>query len=317
MNKSHRKIALGLALLICAFILGWAQDQKSDRAVVPLTNPGKPVLIKAGVLNGSITVRGYEGKEVIVEAKARDRKLSGEDDEDEEFTPAPPAPPVAATMDALRQARKSRSKDRDEDEEDKADKAAGMKRLSVSGTGLEVEEEDNVVTIGTESWKNTVDLVIQVPVNSDLELSSTNDGDILVENVNGEIEVTNINEGITLKSVSGTVTAHTVNGDITVGLLRITPGKPMSFTTMNGDVDVTLPADVKANLKLKSNQGDVYSDFDVVLKQAPQNAEQASKTSKGKYRISFDKYIIGAVNGGGPEFTMNTFNGDIYIRKRR
>jgi|WetSurMetagenome_2_1015567.scaffolds.fasta_scaffold187896_2 hypothetical protein len=315
MKKSYRMIGLGMALLVCAIVLGWAQEQKSDRAVVPLTNPGKPALIKVGVLNGGITVKGYEGKEVIVEARTRERKLSGEDEEDE-ITPTPPAvaaPPVAPTMDAWRQQRKHRDRDREE----KVDKSAGMKRLSVASTGLEVEEADNVVTISTETWKNTVDLVIQVPVGSNLELSSTNDGEIVVENVSGEMEVSNINDSITLRNVSGNVVAHTVNGDITVGLLRVAPDKPMSFSTMNGDVDVTLPADAKANLKLKSNQGEVYSDFDIALKQAPQKSEEASKSEKGKYRISFDKYIIGALNGGGPEYVLNTFNGDIYIRKKK
>jgi hypothetical protein len=316
MNKSYRMIVMGVALLVCAIGLGWAQDQKSDRAVVPLTNPGKPALIKAGVLNGSITVKGYEGKEVIVEARSRERKLSGEDEEDF-VTPRPPAPPMAAALDSLKRARRHRDKDMDKDEQDKADKAAGMKKLSVSGTGLEVEEQDNEVNISTESWKSTVDLVIQVPVNSDLELSSTNDGPISVENVSGDIEISNVNDAITLKNVSGVVVAHTVNGDITAGLLRVTPDKPMSFSTLNGDVDVTFPADVKATFKLKSNQGDVYSDFDIALKQVPQKSEEASKSEKGKYRISFDKYITGAVSGGGPEYTLNTFNGDIYIRKKK
>jgi hypothetical protein len=311
MNKSYRMIVLGAALLVCAGVLGWAQDQKSDRAVVPLTNPGKPALIKAGVLNGSITVKGYEGKEVIVEAKTRERRLSGEDEDGDSYFPTPPTPPEAAELDSMRSQRKHRDRDKE------VDKSAGMKRLTVSGTGLEVEEEDNVVTISTESWKSTVDVLIQVPSGSNLELRSTNEGEIVVENVSGDIEVSNINDSITLKNVSGTVVAHTINGEITANLLRVTPDKPMSFSTMNGDVDVTLPADVRATFKLKSNQGDVYSDFDIAVKQVPQKTEDTSKSEKGKYRISFDKYIMGAVNGGGPEYTLNTFNGDIYIRKKK
>ncbi len=37
----------------------------------------------------------------------------------------------------------------------------------------------------------------------------------------------------------------------------------MSFSTMNGDVDVTMPGDVKARVKLKSDNGEIYSDFEV------------------------------------------------------
>ncbi len=80
MKTSYRMTLLGLALLIGAAALGLAQDAKVDRAVVPLTTPGKPALIKAGVLTGGITVKGYGGKEVIVEARVREEKLGeGED----------------------------------------------------------------------------------------------------------------------------------------------------------------------------------------------------------------------------------------------
>jgi DUF4097 and DUF4098 domain-containing protein YvlB len=283
---------LGLVLLAGAAALGMAQDAKVDRAVVPLTTPGKPALIKAGVLTGGIIVKGYEGKEVVVEARVREEKLSEGDEED-----------VAELAG-------------DEEDKDVADKSAGMKLIPVVGTGLEIEEQDNVVTINSESWKNAVDLVIQVPSASNLELSSTNDGDIVVENVSGAIEVSNVNGSNTLRNVSGNVVAHTVNGEILVTLSRVTPDKPMSFSTMNGDIDVTFPADVKAAVRLKSQQGDIYSDFNVSLKPTPQKpAEEAVKSGKGKYRISFDRFLTGAINGGGPEFTFNTFNGDIYIRK--
>jgi len=292
MKTWNRMALLGLVLLVGAAALGLAQDSKVDRAVVPLTTPGKPALIKAGVLTGGITVKGYEGKEVIVEARVREEKLSEGDEED-----------VAELAG-------------DEADKDEVDKSAGMKLIPVIGTGLEIEEQDNVVTINSESWKNAVDLVIQVPSASNLELSSTNDGDIVVENVSGAIEVSNVNGSNTLRNVSGNVVAHTVNGEILVTLSRVTPDKPMSFSTMNGDIDVTFPADVKAAVRLKSQQGDIYSDFDVSLKPAPQKpAEEAVKSGKGKYRISFDRFLTGAINGGGPEFTFNTFNGDIYIRK--
>ena len=292
MKTSYRMTLLGLALLIGAAALGLAQDAKVDRAVVPLTTPGKPALIKAGVLTGGITVKGYAGKEVIVEARVREEKLGeGEDHLEVEF-------------------------EEDEEDKDNADKSAGMKLIPVVGTGLEVEEEDNVVTISSESWKNAVDLVIQVPSASNLELSSTNDGDIVVENVSGTIEVGNVNGSNTLKNVSGNVVAQTVNGEILITLSRVTPDKPMSFSTMNGDIDVTFPADVKASVRMKTQQGDIYSDFDVTLKPAAQKpAEEATKSGKGKYRISFDRFLTGTIGGGGPEFTFNTFNGDIYIRK--
>lgn len=305
MNRTYRNILLGLALLVCLALLGYAQDAKTDRAVVPLTDPAKPALIKADVLMGSITVKGYDGKEVIVEAKVRERSLTDEDDEGEAaIRPVRPIEAVGAV-----------GAKEDKDEKDKAAKVAGMKKLGVVSTGLEVEESNNVVSISTESWKYAVDITIQVPRASSLELHLTNDGDIVVENVSGEIEVENVNGSNTLRNISGNAVVNTVNGDVTVTMTRVTPDKPMSFSSMNGDVDVTLPADIKANVKMKSQQGEIYSDFDITLKPVPQKAEEVSKSGKGKYRISFEKNIYGAINGGGPEYSFNTFNGDVFIRK--
>ncbi len=73
---------------------------------------------------------------------------------------------------------------------------------------------------------------------------------------------------------------------------------------MNGDIDVTLPADVKANLKMKSEQGEIYSDFDINMTRQPARSEASEKTEQGKYRITFDKSLYGLVNGGGQEIQL-------------
>ena len=38
---------------------------------------------------------------------------------------------------------------------------------------------------------------------------------------------------------------------------------PMAFANLNGDVDVTFPADLKATVRLHADNGEIYSDFDV------------------------------------------------------
>src|SRR5438132_747188 len=42
-----------------------------DKVNVPLDDPLRPAVIKVSQVSGSIIVKGYEGKEVVVEAKAR------------------------------------------------------------------------------------------------------------------------------------------------------------------------------------------------------------------------------------------------------
>ena len=275
---------LGLALVLIASTM-LAQENKVDRATVPFSDPSQPGEVHIRVFRGGITVTGYSGKEVIVEAAVRGTMI--QEKEDEEVS----------------------------------EKARGMRLIRSSSTGLTITEENNVMNIGSQSLKYPVDISVQVPFRSTLKLGGFNEGDIVVEKITGELEISNHNGSITLTDITGSVVANTFNGELNVTFAGISPDKPMSFSTWNGDVDVTLPRTFKGDVKMRSEQGDIYSDFDVQIKPQPQGQNQTEARSTGikegeKFKIAFDKTIYGAVNGGGPEFSFKTFNGDIYIRKK-
>src|SRR5262249_30913353 len=64
------------ALLWCSAL---AAQSAPDRVAVPLTDPARPVQIKASLVNGSITVKVHANQNVIVEARAR----KGEDEREQ------------------------------------------------------------------------------------------------------------------------------------------------------------------------------------------------------------------------------------------
>lgn len=194
--------------------------------------------------------------------------------------------------------------------------ASGMKRIPMTATGLTVEEENNRVSIGTDSLHRAVDIIVSVPTKSSLILRTVNDGDIVVNGVEGELDVNDTNGEIYLENVGGSVVAHALNGDVRVSLRTITPGKPMAFSSLNGDLDVTFPADLKANLSLRTDNGEVFSDFDVaVAPSTPKTTEVDTRKTGGKYRVKVEKTVRATIGGGGPEMTFKNFNGNIYIRK--
>jgi DUF4097 and DUF4098 domain-containing protein YvlB len=172
------------------------------------------------------------------------------------------------------------------------------------------------VKVSADSPNRAVTFEIEAPARANLKLSTVNGGEILVENIEGELTVSNTNGGITLNNVAGSVMAATTNGNVRATLTRVTAQKEMAFTSLNGTVDVTLPPTTKANLRLRSNNGDVYSDFDVQLA-ASTPVVQEARSSNGRYRISRNRSIVGAINGGGPEFELRTFNSNVYVRKGR
>ena len=148
----------------------------------------------------------------------------------------------------------------------------------------------------------------------DVTAKTHNDGDLVVSNIQGEAELTNHNGEITALNISGAVIATTYNGEIKISLDKAKEGSPMSFTTYNGDVDVTFPAATKGTLKMKTERGDIYSDFDVVFKNAA--PVQKKESTAGVYRVVVDEWKRGDINGGGPEITFRTYNGDIFVRKK-
>lgn len=278
MNKQTQRFSSLVAAFVSCLALAsapartQAQEQSGpDRVAVTLTDPSRPALVKASLLNGGITVKAYDGKEVVVEARARNHESSRSD--------------------------------------------SNMKRIIISSTGLSVEEENNEVRINTDSLGRPIDLTISVPVHTSLKVSAVNSGDIVVTGVDGELDVNDVNGSVTLNNVSGSAIAHALNGRVLVTFNHINQ-KPMAFSSLNGDIDVTFPADLKANLSLKSDRGEIFSDFDVqVQASAPKQTVEDSRKDGGKYRVQIDKAIHGAIGGGGPEMQFTNFNGSIYIRK--
>jgi DUF4097 and DUF4098 domain-containing protein YvlB len=269
--RFHRFI-LAAALCLAAPLL--SAQASDNRVTVPLSDPARPVNLRAHLVSGSITVKGADVKEIIVEARARNESERGEG------------------------------------------RAQGMKHIPMTSTGLNIEAENNQVRISTDSVQRTVDLVITVPVHTSLSLHTVNDGNIFVTGVDGELDVNDVNGEVDLKNISGSVVAHALNGHVMVTFNRIDPQKPMAFSSLNGDIDVTFPADLKANVNLRTDNGEVYSDFDVkLIANAPQQTVEDERGKGGKYRVKVDKSVRGTINGGGPEMQFKNFNGNIYIRK--
>jgi hypothetical protein len=190
----------------------------------------------------------------------------------------------------------------------------GLKRISSGAVDLQASESNNRVKIGSDSWNQGLDLTIEVPSNVDLNVETYNSGDIEVDNINGEVVSENYNGKITLTNISGSAVASTYNGRITVTLNNVTPDTPMSFTTYNGTVDITMPTGTKGNLKLKSTRGDIYSGFDMQVSET--KPIQKKDDSNGVYKVYLDDWTRATINGGGPDFTMKNYNGDIYIRTK-
>ena len=262
----------GILLAVCSLAAAQETVGVGDRVVVPARSSSRPRKLDVQTMNGKISIRAYNGKEVIVETRASANRRDSE-----------------RTVN-------------------------GMRRIDIAPRGLTVEEEDNVITVRTHV-NSDGGLVISVPPDTSVTASSHN-GEIDIDGLTGEFDVKANNGHLTMTNVSGSVLANSLNGPIRVSMNKVDPNKPLFFSTLNGSIEATLPADWRANVKLTTNNSEIWSDFEFKLSPGSVVTQQ-NNTPDGRFRVTTDRGIVGTVNGGGPEATFKSFNGKIFIKKRQ
>jgi hypothetical protein len=293
---NHRSRTYAVILFTVAAILAAspaiAAGDDAQRLTVPLSNASKPATLDVGLVLGSIRVSPGSAGEVVIEATR-----SSDDDDDEDCLDCGP---VAG-------------KAKDKSAKEGKTLESGLRKITNASIDLSAEENENQVAVRSSGIPRNLRLKIQVPAGSSLRLSTVSSGVIDVEGITGELELHNTNGPIRARGVRGPVTANTVNGDVEVAFSPgATIGGAMAFSTLNGDVDLTLPAGINVNLRLRTEQGDIYSDFDVELTSSPAKVEQDGSR---KYRLTVAKELVGKIGAGGPELFLKSFNGDIVLRQ--
>src|SRR5262245_14728030 len=209
------------AALLCGLLANTAVAQQpvqptTDRITVPFSDPERPGTLKVNLLDGAVTIKGSNRRDVLFVANSQEAR------------------------DVLRRRQQ-------------AEPPAGMRRLTQPG-GFGVEERDNEMSVSS-AFNREINLTVEVPTRTKLKVSIVNGG-ITVDGVDSEIEINTVDGAIMLTNVGGSIVAHAVDGNITATVARVAPQAPMAFTSLNGDIDVTLPSAVKAKLRLRSDQGE-------------------------------------------------------------
>lgn len=174
----------------------------------------------------------------------------------------------------------------------------GLHRIDLP-RDLSVSEDGDVINV--RGPVNGGPIVLTVPMNTSVQLKSVG-GSIRVDGVHGEVDASTTNARIEVMNISGTIVADTTNGSITASMDQVDPSKPISFSSVNGSIHVTLPADLKANVKLRTLNGSAWSDFEMRM--------------NGGLNMPRGGTMTGTINGGGVDASFSTLNGRIEIRKK-
>jgi len=256
-----------------------------QRTTLPFSDPSRPKSLIVDIPDGSVKIIGYDGNDAVIEYSGRGEGLR----------------------------RKARE----------GDVPPGMHRLDQPTNTVDATQENNVVRVKGGFW-GRLNIEIKVPKQTTLDLKTMN-GSISVEGISGEMTIDAMNGHINVQDASGPVVAHSMNGRIVASVTQVSAAKASSFSSMNGSIEVTLPADLKARLKMKTDRGEIYTDFDVKVESATGSTTFAQDDGRknglpGLPRLPrlphMDRTLYGTINGGGPEMQFITYNGRIVIRKK-
>jgi hypothetical protein len=196
---------------------------------------------------------------------------------------------------------------------------------------LEIYEEDDVIELYVdgpfrekrsrnfnwrghkrEGYKVIYEFEVEVPRDCDVELSTVDEGDVIVESVDGDFDVHNVNGGIEMSGIGGAGEVYAVNGKVTLEFDK-NPTGDCSFGTINGDVRMYFQPGLSADFYMKTMNGEAFTDFEVT---SIPGRTIASNTRNGKSVYKVSRMSGVRAGKGGPSIELNTLNGDMFILSR-
>jgi hypothetical protein len=168
--------------------------------------------------------------------------------------------------------------------------------------------------LGWRGYTVSYDIELHVPFEVTLDLSTVNDGEIVVDDARGDFRAENVNGPVTLRRLRGAGHASTVNGRLEATFERV-PSNGSSFETINVEIDVAFPSDLSADLQFRTMRGTVWTDFDATPLPSDPVSEQTRDGAR--FVIRAERRSGVRVASGGPVHSFDTMNGDIYVRELR
>jgi DUF4097 and DUF4098 domain-containing protein YvlB len=157
------------------------------------------------------------------------------------------------------------------------------------------EQRNQSASNGVKNNDVRVDFTIQVPAGVGF-IGRTINGDVSATSLSGNVVAKTINGSIKI-STSGYAEATTINGEISAKFGNANWPTSLNFKTLNGEINLELPANVSTEVDAETLNGQINSDFPINL-------------------VSFKnrKHVRGRIGVGGRELHLKTLNGSINLR---
>jgi DUF4097 and DUF4098 domain-containing protein YvlB len=191
--------------------------------------------------------------------------------------------------------------DRNEVQIDAVKKARDQQKLDEAR--IEVDANSDSVEIKTkypEGHTNnnpaTVTYELHVPRLAHLDHINLVNGSLEVSQVNGEIDANLVNGKTDLHELSGRLNISAINGTITANFRTLENVKDIRLKSVNGAINLGLPASPNAEVSASTVNGGIYTDFPLQV--------------KGKF---MGHHLDGTLGSGGTRIELSNVNGSVRI----
>lgn len=144
----------------------------------------------------------------------------------------------------------------------------------------------------------SVEYRIMVPRRASLDQVKLVNGGLSISGVAGPIRASSVNGSIRADKLEGEADLSTINGKLDAAFNRISPSKPISLSSVNGPIKLSLPAGAGASLNAHNLSGGIES-----------NVGRVSRADDGHN-------LHALMNHGGASIRVHNVNGGISIGVR-
>ncbi|HWB82868.1 MAG TPA: hypothetical protein VG675_01925 [Bryobacteraceae bacterium] len=141
----------------------------------------------------------------------------------------------------------------------------------------------------------SVEYHITVPRTAKLEGVRLVNGGLSLKDLTGPVKATAINGSIKAERLEGQAELSTINGQLEADFHRVSPSKPISLSSVNGPIVLSIPRDAGASLIAQNLSGGISSDVGEAL---PAGGGQRLRA---------------VIKGGGVQIQVRNVNGGISI----
>ena len=146
----------------------------------------------------------------------------------------------------------------------------------------------------------TVDYVVHVPDHARLDGVTSVNGEIRIAGTDGNINASTVNGNLNVKDAARDLKLATVNGAAAASMTRLEGKQSVSFSAVNGELDLTLPEDANARFSVTTLNGNITSDF---------------PSLKPKHEV-VGRSLKASLGNGSARVNVNAVNGVVKLLKR-